>query len=841
MKNRFRAAPLLAPLAGLLTLTPAFGACPQGADPPRVGDIDLYLVASSPRNKDRLVFAYASLLGNFPGKPRLGRSLDGGVTTEIIAVVGDSLGSGQITDVEFSGGGVLYVTTDEALFQSADLGSTFTRLWSTPDPTDRIWGVSIDPFDDDHFWVCGEFENSLGGSLARSADGGTTWNDVAPLGVGGNATSVRVLFDADADGRIIVHEGETLFRSEDGGQTFPVTGGFAPVPNLGNFVPVDTVDGLLLYQGTLFFYLRFQQIRSSIDNGLTRQPIANVQTAFAGVVQNPLFPERLAFATEFGFVVSGDGGATWTERAAGELFARGRHLVFNADFRNAGDPSSDVLITGGVAGLVSWSVDGMTKVAMPIPSDGVLPDVARASGLRIDPEDKDRWVYGAGNTALLSEDRGLNWVAVPALREWGYGANAEFAADGAYLVSPRSPEFASTIGGHLIVQADGSVEARGSIPGAAGVSVQSNINGIMVVPSPVDTDLLIASSRSQGSSGQRVFLSDDGGASWNLIDESTPSGGFPGAPFSLGFRSLGIRPAPTGIDLVRSEFIYGLVKDEEIIEWSPDQGSTWRSLPMTPGAISSITFSPTFPEVVYATSSRSSEPMIVSQDRGFSWAPVGPAAGHGYLARGHTDPGLVIRQAILGGDGIVTNLTVEALELSRDGGLTWTTISGPDGPFGAPTIAPDDSYVVSDGLIIELGADVGTSECSANVNSTGQAARIRAVGSDSVADGNVTLIATNLPASTFGIFATSMDAGFTPNLAGGAGNLCLGGSLARINPSALQASSTGVMPFRINTNGLPQGSGLVPVLPGQTWRFQAWFRDGATSNLSDAIAVLFRQ
>ena len=35
------------------------------------------------------------------------------------------------------------------------------------------------------------------------------------------------------------------------------------------------------------------------------------------------------------------------------------------------------------------------------------------------------------------------------------------------------------------------------------------------------------------------------------------------------------------------------------------------------------------------------------------------------------------------------------------------------------------------------------------------------------------------------------------------------------------------------------GSPPVAILPGQTWRFQCWHRDGNSNNFTDAVAVTF--
>ena len=43
----------------------------------------------------------------------------------------------------------------------------------------------------------------------------------------------------------------------------------------------------------------------------------------------------------------------------------------------------------------------------------------------------------------------------------------------------------------------------------------------------------------------------------------------------------------------------------------------------------------------------------------------------------------------------------------------------------------------------------------------------------------------------------------------------------------------------VDLNGIPSGSGFVAVQPGETWNFQCWYRDGATSNFTDAVSITF--
>jgi hypothetical protein len=84
------------------------------------------------------------------------------------------------------------------------------------------------------------------------------------------------------------------------------------------------------------------------------------------------------------------------------------------------------------------------------------------------------------------------------------------------------------------------------------------------------------------------------------------------------------------------------------------------------------------------------------------------------------------------------------------------------------------------------------------------------------------------------------------NPGGSQGNLCLGGSIGRyVGPGQIQQSgSTGTVSLAIDLAQHPTPTGLVGVLPGETWNFQCWYRDAvggmATSNFSDGYEVTFQ-
>ena len=148
--------------------------------------------------------------------------------------------------------------------------------------------------------------------------------------------------------------------------------------------------------------------------------------------------------------------------------------------------------------------------------------------------------------------------------------------------------------------------------------------------------------------------------------------------------------------------------------------------------------------------------------------------------------------------------------------------------------------------IFALDGSVGSSYCTANVNSTGATGAINGQGSSFAADLNLTLGATQLPANSFGFFLASQNSGFTPNPGGSQGNLCLSGSIGRyVGPGQIQnAGSAGEVSLALDLTQIPQPTGFVSVAAGETWNFQCWYRDAiggtATSNFTDGLTIDFQ-
>ena len=228
----------------------------------------------------------------------------------------------------------------------------------------------------------------------------------------------------------------------------------------------------------------------------------------------------------------------------------------------------------------------------------------------------------------------------------------------------------------------------------------------------------------------------------------------------------------------------------------------------------------------------------------------------------------------------LTNQNAEdalTVEVSGDGGASWTQLRRHDTSTGggwiADTLTPAElsgagvlpgssmllRFTANDAnaqSIVEAGVDgveVGTVECDptsigtvecfpAAANSSGAPGTLRAEGSSAVVDNDVQLIAESLPANSVGYFLVSRDAGLIVSPGGSSGNLCLSGSIGRYAGDVLSSGPAGEFLFQLDLTALPQPTGAIGAVAGDTFRFQAWFRDFTifpTSNFTHSLAISF--
>ncbi|MEZ6016908.1 MAG: hypothetical protein R3F49_17450 [Planctomycetota bacterium] len=143
----------------------------------------------------------------------------------------------------------------------------------------------------------------------------------------------------------------------------------------------------------------------------------------------------------------------------------------------------------------------------------------------------------------------------------------------------------------------------------------------------------------------------------------------------------------------------------------------------------------------------------------------------------------------------------------------------------------------SDGAI---GGPVGLGDwtCAGGPNSTGASAKLRAEGSAIVARDLFSLRASELPPNQIGVFLLAPNGGFSPNPGGSPGDLCLSRPIGR--GTLMTSDPSGSIVDRVDLTAVPTPTGTASVLPGDSWHFQAWYREaGGQGNYSDGLRVRF--
>jgi hypothetical protein len=137
---------------------------------------------------------------------------------------------------------------------------------------------------------------------------------------------------------------------------------------------------------------------------------------------------------------------------------------------------------------------------------------------------------------------------------------------------------------------------------------------------------------------------------------------------------------------------------------------------------------------------------------------------------------------------------------------------------------------------------LGDTICQGMPNSTGQSAELEATGWRHIDMGDLKLTATGLPALQTTLFLAGRQGGVTV-VPGGQGFLCIGGPFARFLGSGEfgPSDASGTRILHVPTTSIPINP-TVPMLAGEAWVFQAWYRDqnpNSTNNFSSATSVTF--
>lgn len=150
--------------------------------------------------------------------------------------------------------------------------------------------------------------------------------------------------------------------------------------------------------------------------------------------------------------------------------------------------------------------------------------------------------------------------------------------------------------------------------------------------------------------------------------------------------------------------------------------------------------------------------------------------------------------------------------------------------------------VDGDGLL-DIIESPGSRYCSPNVpTSLGYPATILLQGSEFVAENRLVVTMLGVPTGSYGLMIAGRLPGFFPAAGINDGNLCIAGGVAR-RPGRTHsywfAGFDNVIHQEFDTSYSPWGQ-QYPLLPGETWFFQGWFRDNGASNMTDAMRIFFQ-
>lgn len=140
---------------------------------------------------------------------------------------------------------------------------------------------------------------------------------------------------------------------------------------------------------------------------------------------------------------------------------------------------------------------------------------------------------------------------------------------------------------------------------------------------------------------------------------------------------------------------------------------------------------------------------------------------------------------------------------------------------------------------LQVFTSVGEGTVGSTQNSSGRSASMAGSGSTALADDRLVLGASGMATNQYGMFLASKSIAFV-DLPGSDGWLFLGGEIHRLQHQLLPTGPLGAFHFEVDLGDIP---GYGPVQPGDTWHFQAWFRDQnphPTSNLTDRFDVTFQ-
>jgi photosystem II stability/assembly factor-like uncharacterized protein len=404
----------------------------------------------------------------------------------------------------------------------------------------------------------------------------------------------------------------TIWKSTDGGRTLRIFG--KTLPDCANGGQVFSRPGILFVVGSCAF--------ASADGGNSFQILPISRLNFTGADVSP-DGNTVFVGTSAGLLRSTDRGASFSP-VSGLPNGFAGFLGF--------DPTDPARIYAS-DGLLNVSTDGGASfVRLPAAADPRF--LGQVNEVSVDSRGSIYFSTQAG--PFRSDDGGQTFRSV---RD-GFRASSVqalgFTADGKLLVGVRNTQV-------VFRQAQGL--AFDPIAKTADIFLDDGFtsNGIAVVGSPINPDVILAATEGQG-----LFRTDNGGRSWTVA----------GAPASL----FNARMA-----FVTASRVYMVAADQPPagqpgLYRSDDAGGTFANLSTLP--FGAIAVDPTNPDVLYVGTYNSGDGLFKSNDGGQTLQDLGHPGSFSALAVDRSNPRVIYAGARFG-----------QVTRSLDGGRTFAPAS----------------------------------------------------------------------------------------------------------------------------------------------------------------------
>ena len=464
-------------------------------------------------------------------------------------------GSGGGTAISATAPGVYYAQGGSSLYRSGDRGISWERVMSLGDldAAATTFVFDLDPFDANHLIVSAHSYSSTGLlGIWSSSDGGRTWTLVRQS-VGPYWRATPASFAKDRPGRVYVTDQTGIYRSEDGGLSWPlwqpntVFSGCSPTrlvsaPSRSDYV----YAGGCWFQGETMSIFYFdpaigvwRRSETGIDDGMPAV-IATGVAAFAVDAADPLtayagISHTGGAGMRSGIVRTTDGGRSWTRLSA--VFDS--YSIWSIAL---GPTGGDSILVSTEEGPVFRSVD-RGKTWTEILDFGTVADVTTVT-VRDPSNPSVLYVGTEGYGVQVSTDGGKTFVS----RSTGLG-NYNVNAIAFDPVTPTTVYAGTDAGIYKSTNA-----ANTWTPTAQGTGRITDI--------VIDTD---------GGAGRLIWGTVEGQGVTRSLDQGATFQMFSTGLASLELTSLELDHTGTG------RLIWGTTKGGDGVVYSDDDGVTWKS------------------------------------------------------------------------------------------------------------------------------------------------------------------------------------------------------------------------------------------------------------------------